>query len=539
MFTDTERIVETLLAGLTSRDGDAGFAAFKARLACNVPKIWSMLHEAHCTNNYEKIPEAIDTFLTTVLDVNIVDVDFLACRTSAFFANSFAPVLILCSLARLLADNGQASDFLHKLSNLQSNNHCNFLALSRLLMEEGRWREAANAALQARALKEYDLATARAVNATQRALYDNGLPPDFPPNLHDNTKRFCAYPFTDMRITSRPKDKGKVSIFNCICGVWQPLAFSADLSWNSEDMQEMRRSILDGDYRYCDEYRCHYLREGSLPLQHEITDPYLQKIIESKLLKLPSGPSAVQCAYDYDCNLSCPSCRASIYKADDHTVAVLDSNISELLPPLLPSVKLLSISQAGEALASRHSMQLLKSLTPEKYPDLKVKLFTNMSLVSSAKWQELEGGDRCIKILSMSIDGVTKETLEKLRRGLKWPRLLDALNFVRSLRKSGTLERLEIIFMLQKDNYQELPKLLEFASEYCVDEIMVAPLASHGSYTPEEFSEVNIYTPNNPLFEECKVLVGKCKKLHAKMKLRKKEIEASGRSVPEIMWRVW
>ncbi|MDR2893476.1 MAG: hypothetical protein LBV80_10425 [Deltaproteobacteria bacterium] len=496
-----------------------------------------MIHDARRTNDYTKIPKAVNTFLAAVLDTNIVDVDFPACRDSDAYFNSLAPVRILYALARLQTDSKHASDFLYKLSELQPSNHLNFLALSKLLLEERHWRAAADAALRARSLREFDLATTRAVNNTQKALHNNGLPPDFPPNLHDNTHRFCALPFTDIRILSGIHKK--ISIFHCIAAAWLPISFSEDLSWNSEDCQELRRSILEGDYRYCDEYRCHFLREGTLPLKHNIADPYLRNIIDNNLVVLPKGPQNAQLGYDFDCNLSCPSCRAKVERSDDATVATLDAMSSELIVPQLPFIKWLHMAQAGEALASRHSMRLLKALTPEKYPNLKVNLLTNMSLVSQKKWEELGESAKCIKTLSMSIDGVTQETLEKLRRGLKWQRLLDALKFVRSLRRSGELERLDISFMLQKDNYLELSKLLEFASEWCVDIIRVAPLVTRGSYTPAGFKEVNIYHPEHPLFEECKAQVQRCKELHAKMKLRKKEIEASGRSVPEIMWRVW
>ena len=131
------------------------------------------------------------------------------------------------------------------------------------------------------------------------------------------------------------------------------------------------------------------------------------------------------------------------------------------------------------------------------------------------------------------------ESVEKLRRGLKWPRLMDALDFVRTLRKSGKLESVMLMCIIQKDNYTELDKLLDLVSEYCIDELEVAPLGPLGTYSKEEFAEVNVYDPAHRLFEDCRKKVVQAKKIHADMQLRRSEIEAAGKSVPEIRWRVF
>ncbi|MDR2893477.1 MAG: sulfotransferase family 2 domain-containing protein [Deltaproteobacteria bacterium] len=535
-----DSIAEHLSAGLMSRSGDAAFIEFKGRITQSAPKLMSVLKEMHRTAVSAKVPAAVNSFLASTLDVNIVDVDFPACRDSGLFTNTFAPARILCSLAKFCKNSEPASNFLRKLTNADSKNYRFFVAYSWLLMEEGHWREAADAALQARKLKSYDLAIAKAVNNTQKALYDNGLAPDIPPNLRtDNNQRFCQMAFTDIRILSTNYGKGKISVFNCSCGSWQLVSFAEDLSWNSEDMQEFRRSILTGNYKYCDDARCTLLRDGSLPLKKNIANQYFRKIIDNNLVILPEGPHNAQLAYDFDCNLSCPSCRAKVYKMDDVTLTAFDDMASKLVVPLLPSIKSLRISQAGEALASRHSMRLLKSLTPDKYPNLKVLLLTNMALVSPKKWEELGESAKCIKTISMSIDGATQKTVEKLRRGLKWPRLLEALDFVRSLRKNGELELVNLTCVIQKSNYMELEDLLKLASEYCVDTLSVAPLFSPGSYNPNEYFEENVSNPNNKLFTHCKEHIERCKKLHAEMMLNKKEIELSGSSVPNISWYLW
>ena len=135
--------------------------------------------------------------------------------------------------------------------------------------------------------------------------------------------------------------------------------------------------------------------------------------------------------------------------ANAKVVQKLDELMDKELPSLLPEVREIVLSQSGEALASKHSLRILKSLTPAKYPELKVELFTNMTLVSPKMWESLGESAGCIKRIFMSVDGATPPTLEKLRRGLKWPRLLEALAFVRDLRRNGRLEWTTLQLVLQ------------------------------------------------------------------------------------------
>jgi len=81
--------------------------------------------------------------------------------------------------------------------------------------------------------------------------------------------------------------------------------------WNGRPAQELRRSILDGSFRYCDGGRCPFLQTLSGPVTRvdAVTDPDLREAIDKQMLELPYGPKEVNCSYDRSCNLSCPSCR--------------------------------------------------------------------------------------------------------------------------------------------------------------------------------------------------------------------------------------
>jgi len=162
------------------------------------------------------------------------------------------------------------------------------------------------------------------------------------------------------------------------------------------------------------------------------------------------------------------------------------------LPEFLTNARMLVLSQVGEALASPHFRRLLKSMTPSRYPNLSIKLKTNLKLVSERTWNDLGDSAELIRCLDISIDGATPQTLEKLRKGLKWDRLLEALEFVRDLRKKSKIERVVIVFVIQKDNFRELPQMLELCSRYFLDTLNVVRITAHGGYTSDQMKDIDV-----------------------------------------------
>lgn len=534
------KFAEALAQGLISRNGESDFMQFKARIVECAPNLFSAFEESNKRKCYDHLPEALTSFFSTTLDVHIVDINFPATRSAGqIFNNNFAPAQMLQSIVKLCATKEFSPKYLiQKLIEVDSANAVFLVVYSKLLLADGEYRKAADVALAANRLLPYDCCINDLLNQTQKALSANGFKPDFKVSSGDFSELFCDMPFLNMRLLPSSKKDGSFAPAMCMVASWLPVAFEHEPTWNSDDFQEVRSSILDGSFKYCSPLFCVYLRDRTLPKKAEITNPYLRRIIDNNLTELPKGPERILFNYDTTCNLCCPSCRTQLYKDDEKTVSMLDEKMDVFLAPLLPDTKQLSISLSGEALASKHSMRILKSITPEKYPDLKVELYTNMALFSRSKWSELGNSAKSIKKLFISIDGATKETLEKLRYGLKWERLLDALKFARELRINGDIENIFLSFLLQRDNYLEMPALLKMASEHCIDEIMISPLVSHGSYTQQEFQDVNICDPKNPLFEAAQKAVGELKQRHEAMLADRVNIESSGKSVPHIMWRV-
>jgi hypothetical protein len=96
--------------------------------------------------------------------------------------------------------------------------------------------------------------------------------------------------------------------------------------WNSKDAQKIRRSILDGSFKYCRRDVCPYLQRIDGPVQRveDVKDERLLEIIQKELTIVPFGPSDIICCFDQSCNLSCPSCRQRVIMETAHADAIVD-----------------------------------------------------------------------------------------------------------------------------------------------------------------------------------------------------------------------
>jgi hypothetical protein len=82
--------------------------------------------------------------------------------------------------------------------------------------------------------------------------------------MDDLSDRFCSMPFDTL--STFPVMQGRLKtpeVFACACPGTLPYPVSAsgdrvsvDDIWNGDEIQELRRSILDGDFKYCYRMNC-------------------------------------------------------------------------------------------------------------------------------------------------------------------------------------------------------------------------------------------------------------------------------------------
>ena len=98
--------------------------------------------------------------------------------------------------------------------------------------------------------------------------------------------------------------------------------------------------------------------------------------------------------------------------------------------------------------------------------------------------------DRVRRII-VSMDGATKETFERIRKGAKWERVLAGIRELVERRQTSETSRLRlsINFTLMKDTIEEFPDMVNLAHELGVDELM----AEHLIATLPELEEQSLF----------------------------------------------
>jgi hypothetical protein len=246
---------------------------------------------------------------------------------------------------------------------------------------------------------------------------------------------FCPRPFEDFEVRSNGE------VYTC-CASWLPVPIgdyrrqAPDAIWNSPAAREVRRSILDGDFRYCSRVLCPLIVDRRLPRREEVTNPRHKEIIERRRTYVPWRPRRVLMSQDRTCNLSCPSCRTAVFTARKDEQERLNALFDKTILPLLADARQVKMSGSGDPLASGHFRHVLKRLDRRDHPRLEVELQTNGLLLDRRAWEEL-GLEGVVGSVWVSIDAATPETYAVVRRGGELGRLLDNLAFLGRAARPG------------------------------------------------------------------------------------------------------
>lgn len=316
--------------------------------------------------------------------------------------------------------------------------------------------------------------------------------------------RFCAMPFTFLS-TGWQGDA-----FVCSCPAWLPYkvgniatAASEEALWNSSEAKEIRASILDGSFRYCSRTLCEYINSRKLPLRAEITEPGLAAQIRENNPVATAPARVVELNHDNSCNLACPSCRPEIRMAKPAEFDRYNQAIPRTILPLLKNVSdYVYISGGGEAFASRHYRELLAQLNKEDFPNLKIFLITNALLLNPRMWEKFQNLNGMFLRVAASIDAATKVTYERVRRPGKWEDLLVGMDFLAAMRAGGQIPDLGMNFVVQQENFRELPEFIAWGNHWGADNFWLQRMANYGSFTAAEFQSKDVCRPDHPDHEE-------------------------------------
>lgn len=421
------------------------------------------------------------------------------------FTDGEVPVGVICKLARALVEYLAAGDELVERNALESltvaGRSClrppeferGFrAALAEFLIDEGNYDLAA-------AMMDENLLARSLCPYSQRLLYlallkqkQAGVITGSPRiALDDFSDRFCEQPFETIStcppsMSAPVGGESKPLSFGCSCAgmVPYPLAGSRpdgddriEDIWNGPEAQEIRRSILEGDFTYCNRMLCDRLLNGSLPKRDDITNNVLRDIIDNKRTRISSAPRTILLAHDVSCNLACPSCRTKVLTVKNDARKEMDRFVDQIILPLMQDAEVdLHVAGDGDPMSSKHYRKLLHSLDPIRHRGVCLIIHSNGLLITPKEWASLSHVHHLIKGISISIDAAEPETYEDLRRPGKWSTLTKNMEFLANLRRAGNISFLGVNFVVQRKNYEQMPAFVELGHHWSVDRVLFSRL---------------------------------------------------------------
>jgi MoaA/NifB/PqqE/SkfB family radical SAM enzyme len=206
--------------------------------------------------------------------------------------------------------------------------------------------------------------------------------------------------------------------------------------------------------------------------------------ISQRKTTLESMPQYLGISLTSRCNLRCIMCGAW-----ENNWEVPRGILKEVIG-LFPYLKRI-LWQGGEVFELDYFEEIFDKASC--YPNLKQVIVTNGLLIDERWANKLASANVDITV---SIDGFTEETYERIRRGARFGDLIRSLevikNAIKNYRHKEFYLRMNVVVM--RSNYQELDRAIEFARRYGFDQVLLQPIK--GNYNNEENiflrSQINI-----------------------------------------------
>ncbi len=331
-------------------------------------------------------------------------------------------------------------------------------------------------------------------------------------------KLFCPIPFKYLEITQGgdaslccylKKSAGKIEGNNLL-----------DV-YNSSAAREIRASILDGTFRYCNLEACPHFSSGDLPLQKDCIDTPFEEIVAENLTIMEK--KSIWISFDNRCNLRCISCRNDFvkYSENDHR------NVERLLDSVranLSDLDKIGLCGSGDPFASPSLRNFLYDFDASEYPNLKITILTNGQHFDEQTWDKMKKGRSAIKSVQVSVDAATKEVYEKIRIGGSFEKLRENLDFISQLRKQKHIKEFIISFVVNSINMFEMDAFVALGKEIGCDQVYFSYMVDWGSVSKQKYAELAVHLPTHkmhqdfrkkledPLFGDPLVLLGNIKK---------------------------
>lgn len=182
-------------------------------------------------------------------------------------------------------------------------------------------------------------------------------------------------------------------------------------------------------------------------------------------LAIPN-PKRIHLNITENCNLTCRICRDG-----NNNITLTPEAIESVIEDTFDDLEELRLDSAGEAMTSKYFPRVLAAATEKNVP---VFMSSNGILINESRAKMLV--ESSLSRIQISVDSPDKETLEFIRRGAVFEKVIEGTkNLIEARRQAGRAEenRLEIIFhaAILKQNLYQLPDLVRLAKDMGVDKV--------------------------------------------------------------------
>lgn len=277
---------------------------------------------------------------------------------------------------------------------------------------------------------------------------------------------------------------------------------------NSPTALSIRQEILAGRYYYCNNTICSFFAKiprGSYTAEAVDQTP-LEPTDNWEDLLVKQVPKNLIFDFDYTCNFKCPSCRTELINWNRHHLIrpINDQIVDKIKHLIIDEIKTQPVSirwAGGEPFLSEPYLDLFEYIIASGKTNIQNIIQTNGSYLNS---KVVRGLLPYISELRISFDAATAETYALTRVNGNWTKLLDNVQYVMELKRElGVATRISADFVVQKDNYQEIPEFVDLCRQLGIT-FTLQKMWNWGTWDDATFAEKNVYQPEHPEYQELK-----------------------------------
>lgn len=265
--------------------------------------------------------------------------------------------------------------------------------------------------------------------------------------------------------------------------------------WHGKKAQDLRKTIEDQTFLYCQKMSCPYLENDTLPDLSE--EEFKKKAVPLEY------PDMFNLAHDLTCNHKCPSCRYEIFNP---TTEYRENvrKINEKILPYLNKAKTISADGLGDVFASPTMMELFEKMNPESPEDTHITFETNGVYSDRKHWERLSNLHKCKITVGVTPNSFDRATFKYLSGGLDdVDRVIENLYFLKEIRDKGEIDSFYITMVIQESNFRQLHDFVDRClNDFNADQVILRTIYKWNKLTAEDYWFKDVMNPLHPYHKE-------------------------------------